>query len=162
MGNVQVAKLRKQSDIHEVGMGLYCRPNNILGKGIVNWCLGDIKNYLKNRKLEQVVAIIKSCTPNSLGDLTVTLKDLSGGSEMLMEEEEIVKLIEEKEIADLELHVCGNVTDQEDLYKFDEEALNLTLEKEARQAWAEHECWRYSANHIQCSQMSMSLNGNEL
>ncbi|GJX49692.1 reverse transcriptase domain-containing protein [Tanacetum coccineum] len=28
-------------------------------------------------KLEQVVAIVKSCSPNSLGDLNVTLKDLS-------------------------------------------------------------------------------------
>ncbi|GKD07766.1 ribonuclease H-like domain-containing protein, partial [Tanacetum coccineum] len=158
--------------------------------------------YLKNGKLEQVVAIIKSCTPNALGDLIVTLKDLSGtihhkvinkggyrkditvgsalilanvlvfspkpsmhylnitirnmvkvfhkdtvygngsgvgGSEMLMEEEEIVKLMEKEEMADLELHVCGNVTDQEDLYKFDEKALNLTLEEEARQARAEQE-----------------------
>ncbi|GKE56939.1 reverse transcriptase zinc-binding domain-containing protein [Tanacetum coccineum] len=37
-----------------------------------------------------------------------------GGSGMLMEEE-IVKLVEEEEMADLELHVCGNVIDQEDL-----------------------------------------------
>ncbi|GJR34659.1 hypothetical protein Tco_1210343 [Tanacetum coccineum] len=51
-----------------------------------------------------------------------------GGSEMLMEEEEIVKLIEEEEMADLELQVCGNVTDQ------DKEALNLALEEKARQA----------------------------
>ncbi|GJR25180.1 RNA-directed DNA polymerase, eukaryota [Tanacetum coccineum] len=29
-------------------------------------------------KLEQVVAIVKSCSPNALGDLNVTLKDLSG------------------------------------------------------------------------------------
>ncbi|GKG46327.1 hypothetical protein Tco_0501173, partial [Tanacetum coccineum] len=56
-----------------------------------------------------------------------------GGSGMLMEEEEeIVKLMEKEEMADLELHVCGNVTDQEDLYKFDEKALNLTLEEEAK------------------------------
>ncbi|GKE79097.1 hypothetical protein Tco_1545217 [Tanacetum coccineum] len=55
------------------------------------------------------------------------------GSGMLMEEEEIVKLMEEEEMADLELQVCGNVTDQ------DEEALNLTLEEEARQVRAEQE-----------------------
>ncbi|GJR57429.1 hypothetical protein Tco_1499591 [Tanacetum coccineum] len=30
------------------------------------------------RKLEQVVAIVKSCSLNMLGDLNVTLKDLSG------------------------------------------------------------------------------------
>ncbi|GKE48843.1 hypothetical protein Tco_1480101 [Tanacetum coccineum] len=114
-GIVQVAKLHKQSDIHEGG------------EEIVNGCLGDIEKYLKNGKLEQVVAIIKSCTPNALGDLTLTLKDLSvkvfhkdsvpgnghgaGGSGML-NEKEIIKLLEEEEMTDLELQVCGNVIDQ--------------------------------------------------
>ncbi|GKD29613.1 hypothetical protein Tco_1240391 [Tanacetum coccineum] len=108
--------------------------------GIVNGCLGDIENYLKNGKLEHVFAIIKSCTPNA--DLTMTLKDLLvssnssgvGGSRMLMEEEEIVKLIEEEEMAALELQVCWNVTHQE---MANEETLNLALEEEARQAWAD-------------------------
>ncbi|GKD30120.1 GPCR kinase [Tanacetum coccineum] len=44
----------------------------------VTGCLGDIKNFLKNEKLDQVVAIVKSCSPNVIGDLTVTMKDLSG------------------------------------------------------------------------------------
>ncbi|GJR43631.1 hypothetical protein Tco_0318494 [Tanacetum coccineum] len=46
--------------------------------GIVMGCFGDVKKFLKNGKLEQIVAVIKSCTPNALGDLIVTLKDLSG------------------------------------------------------------------------------------
>ncbi|GJZ19389.1 hypothetical protein Tco_0555979 [Tanacetum coccineum] len=46
--------------------------------GTVTGCLGDIDNFLKKGKLEQVVAIVKSCSPNMLGDLNVTLKDLSG------------------------------------------------------------------------------------
>nr|GEY66154.1 transposase, MuDR, MULE transposase domain protein [Tanacetum cinerariifolium] len=46
--------------------------------GIVTGCFGDVKKFLKNVKLEQIVAVIKSCTPNALGDLTVTLKDFSG------------------------------------------------------------------------------------
>ncbi|GJV83100.1 hypothetical protein Tco_1522998 [Tanacetum coccineum] len=46
--------------------------------GIVTGCFGDVKKFLKNGKLEKVVAVIKSCTSNALGDLTVTLKDLSG------------------------------------------------------------------------------------
>ncbi|GJZ99557.1 transposase, MuDR, MULE transposase domain protein [Tanacetum coccineum] len=46
--------------------------------GTVTRCLGDIDNFLKKGKLEQVVAIVKSCSPNALGDLNVTLKDLSG------------------------------------------------------------------------------------
>ncbi|GJZ63705.1 ribonuclease H-like domain-containing protein [Tanacetum coccineum] len=200
-GIVQLAKIRKQSYIHEgandsvlstqeymkqvvedvgededfnsgswVGATEYAKANG----GIVSGCLGDIKTFLKNGKLEQVVAIIKSCSPNALGDLKVTIKDLSvfspnpsmhylnitkknvvkvfhkdfipgngsgvGGSGMLMEEEEIVKLAKEEEMADLELHVCENVIDQEDLYKFDEEALDLVLEEEAMKSRA-HEEW---------------------
>nr|GFA07209.1 hypothetical protein [Tanacetum cinerariifolium]GFA46483.1 hypothetical protein [Tanacetum cinerariifolium]GFA50306.1 hypothetical protein [Tanacetum cinerariifolium] len=45
---------------------------------MVAGCLGDMKNYCKNGKLETVVGVIKSCTPNALGDLIVTLKDLLG------------------------------------------------------------------------------------
>ncbi|GKC52451.1 ribonuclease H-like domain-containing protein [Tanacetum coccineum] len=148
---------------------------NANGEGIMNGCLGDIENYLKNGKLEKFIVIIKSCTPNALGNLTMTLKDLlgtipgtihhkfideggygkdftvgvtlihvsgsgsgAGGSGILVEVEEIVKLME-KEMADLELQVYRNVIEQEDLYKFDKEALNLALEKEARQARAEHD-----------------------
>ncbi|GJZ82520.1 retrovirus-related pol polyprotein from transposon TNT 1-94, partial [Tanacetum coccineum] len=46
--------------------------------GIVTGCFGNVKKFLKNGKLEQVVALIKSCTPNALRDLRVTLKELSG------------------------------------------------------------------------------------
>ncbi|GJV04720.1 putative nucleotidyltransferase, ribonuclease H [Tanacetum coccineum] len=46
--------------------------------GIMTGCFGDVKKFLKNGKLEQIVAVIKSCISNALGDLTVTLKDLSG------------------------------------------------------------------------------------
>nr|GFB10978.1 GPCR kinase [Tanacetum cinerariifolium] len=59
-----------------------------------------------------------------------------GGSGMLMEEEEIVKLMDEEEMADFELQVCWNVTHQEIA---DEEALNLALDEEARQARADQE-----------------------
>nr|GFB82781.1 hypothetical protein [Tanacetum cinerariifolium] len=44
----------------------------------VTGCLGDIKNFLKSRKLDQVVAIVKSCSPNAIGDLTMNIKYLSG------------------------------------------------------------------------------------
>nr|GEY06418.1 hypothetical protein [Tanacetum cinerariifolium] len=46
--------------------------------GTVTGCLRDVDNFLKNRKLKQVVGIVKSCSPNMLSDLNVTLKDLSG------------------------------------------------------------------------------------
>ncbi|GJX58262.1 transposase, MuDR, MULE transposase domain protein [Tanacetum coccineum] len=51
--------------------------------GTVTGCLGDIDNFLKEGKLEQVVSIIKSCSLNALGDLNVTLKDLSGAAMIL-------------------------------------------------------------------------------
>nr|GEX44634.1 hypothetical protein [Tanacetum cinerariifolium] len=46
--------------------------------GTVIGCLGDIKNFLKYEKLDQVVAIVNFCSPNAIGDFTVTIKDLSG------------------------------------------------------------------------------------
>ncbi|GJR18627.1 hypothetical protein Tco_0967154 [Tanacetum coccineum] len=48
---------------------------NVYG-GIVTGCFRDVKKFLKNGKLEKDVVVIKSCTPNTLGDLTLTLKDL--------------------------------------------------------------------------------------
>nr|GEZ72417.1 hypothetical protein [Tanacetum cinerariifolium] len=40
---------------------------------IVTGCFGDVKKFIKSEKLEKVVSIIKSCTSNALGDLTMTL-----------------------------------------------------------------------------------------
>nr|GEU32073.1 hypothetical protein [Tanacetum cinerariifolium] len=47
-------------------------------RGIVTGCFGNVKKLLKNGKLERVVAVIKSCTSNVLGDLIITLKNLLG------------------------------------------------------------------------------------
>ncbi|PWA45139.1 hypothetical protein CTI12_AA520240 [Artemisia annua] len=104
-GIIQAAKLRKLADIREgeeecvMATQEYIRkavedPNEDedfkrgpwvsavefvnYDEGIVNGCLGKIKTHLKNGKLDRVVAVIKSSTPNALGDLTVTLKDPSG------------------------------------------------------------------------------------
>nr|GEV42438.1 retrotransposable element Tf2 [Tanacetum cinerariifolium] len=49
----------------------------ITNGGTVTECLGDTKNFLENGKPNQVVAIVKSCSPNAIGDLTVTMKDLT-------------------------------------------------------------------------------------
>ncbi|GKB31168.1 hypothetical protein Tco_0870569 [Tanacetum coccineum] len=46
--------------------------------GIASGYFGDMKTFCKNIKLEKVVAVIKSCTPNALGELIVTLKDPFG------------------------------------------------------------------------------------
>ncbi|GKE11112.1 reverse transcriptase domain-containing protein, partial [Tanacetum coccineum] len=49
------------------------------GEGVMACgCLGDMKKYCKNGKLEMIVGIVMSCTPNSLGDMTITLKDPTG------------------------------------------------------------------------------------
>ncbi|GJY15200.1 hypothetical protein Tco_0385622 [Tanacetum coccineum] len=45
--------------------------------GTVTGSLGDIDNFLEKGKLAQVVAIVKTCSPNALGDLNITMKDLS-------------------------------------------------------------------------------------
>nr|GEV03283.1 hypothetical protein [Tanacetum cinerariifolium] len=67
-GLVQRAKLLKKIAINYV---------NAFGGTVIGY-LGDIDNFLKKRKLEQVVAIVKSCSSNALGDINVTLKDISG------------------------------------------------------------------------------------
>ncbi|GKB61389.1 zf-CCHC domain-containing protein [Tanacetum coccineum] len=104
-GIVQAAKLLKQRDIllgldgavmstqeymkkvvEDVGededfkSGSWVNATNYVNAngGTMSGCLGDIKNFLKNGKLDKVVAIVKSCSPNMIGDLTVTMKDLSG------------------------------------------------------------------------------------
>ncbi|PWA50069.1 hypothetical protein CTI12_AA474310 [Artemisia annua] len=62
-----------------LGFRLYAKCGLKLGGlvGVISKT-GDIKSFIDNGKVAQVVAIIKSCSPNALGDLTVTLKDLSG------------------------------------------------------------------------------------
>ncbi|GKB19437.1 hypothetical protein Tco_0853360 [Tanacetum coccineum] len=77
---VQAAKLRKIADIREGVEEFVMSTQEYIRKVVedVARALGNIKNFLKNGKLNRVIAIIKSCSPNALGDLTVTLKDLSG------------------------------------------------------------------------------------
>ncbi|GKD45706.1 hypothetical protein Tco_1270351 [Tanacetum coccineum] len=165
-GIVQLAKIRKQLDIHEGGDDFVLSTQEYMKQVVED--VGEDEDYNSGAWVGATEYVKASggisCSPNALGDLKVTVKDLSGtlagsihykvfnkdfvtgngsgvgGSGMLMEEEEIVKLVKEEEMADLELHVCGNVIDQEDLYKFDEEALDLVLEEEARESKA-HEEW---------------------
>nr|GEZ86559.1 hypothetical protein [Tanacetum cinerariifolium] len=91
----KAAKLEKQMDVKlawllekyyyrsQTHIGLAHVLNHIpqyvnANGGTVSGCLGDIGNNLKKEKLDQVVAIVKSCSPNGYGDLTVTMKDLPG------------------------------------------------------------------------------------
>ncbi|GJV19413.1 hypothetical protein Tco_1368433 [Tanacetum coccineum] len=118
---------------------------------------GDMKNYLKNGKLEQVVVMIKSHTSNALGDKisgTIHYKVLNeGGYEKnitlgatsilqnvgMLDEEEIIKMLEEEEISELELLVGRNVDQEEHQLRYNEETLILTLEEETMEARAEQE-----------------------
>ncbi|GKC53613.1 hypothetical protein Tco_1076358 [Tanacetum coccineum] len=58
--------------------GVWVSATNYAYGGTVTGCLGDINDNLKKGKLEQVVGIVKSCSPNVLGNLIVTMKDLLG------------------------------------------------------------------------------------
>nr|GEU82104.1 hypothetical protein [Tanacetum cinerariifolium] len=64
-GIVQEAKLYKQRDI-------------LLGWDKVVMSTQEYMKKVVDDKLDQVVAIVKSCSSNMIGDLTVTMKDLSG------------------------------------------------------------------------------------
>ncbi|GJV86947.1 retrotransposon protein, putative, ty1-copia subclass [Tanacetum coccineum] len=82
-GIVLTTKLCNIADTREGGEELVMSIQEYIRKviedvGIVTRCFGDVKKFLKNRKHEKVVAVIKSCTSNALGDLIVTLKDLFG------------------------------------------------------------------------------------
>ncbi|GJR50911.1 GPCR kinase [Tanacetum coccineum] len=128
---------------------------NANGGGIVNGCLGDIENYLKNGKLEQVFAIIKSCTPNALGDLTITLKDLSGiihhkdikeggygkdiivGSALILSNILVFSPKPSMHYLNITMRNMVKVFHKDSVP--DEEAFNLALKEEARAARAEQE-----------------------
>ncbi|GJR34713.1 hypothetical protein Tco_1210397 [Tanacetum coccineum] len=124
-GIVQAAKLRKQADIQECGDESVMSTQEYIKKVVED--VGEDEDFRAGRGLtkpDQVVAIIKSCASNVLGDLTTTLKDISdtisvpendsgvgrggvggngrvGGSRML-KEEEIIKFLKEEEIAEEE------------------------------------------------------------
>ncbi|GKF53083.1 hypothetical protein Tco_0159993 [Tanacetum coccineum] len=77
-GIVQAANLLKQGDILLGLDGVVMSTQEYMKKVIED--VGeddDFKKFSKNEKLDQVVAIVKSCSPNVIGDLTVTMKDLS-------------------------------------------------------------------------------------
>nr|GEW30074.1 hypothetical protein [Tanacetum cinerariifolium] len=79
-GIVQAAKLLKQRDILLGLDGAVMSTQEYMKKVVED--VGeneDFKreNFLNNKKLDQVVTIVKSCSPNVIGDLTVTMKDLS-------------------------------------------------------------------------------------
>nr|GEX77358.1 hypothetical protein [Tanacetum cinerariifolium] len=82
-GIVQQAKLLKEKDVGEdddfnSGAWVSSTYYVMAFDDTVIGCLGDIDNFLKKEKRDHVVAIVKSCSSNMIGDLNVTLKDISG------------------------------------------------------------------------------------
>ncbi|GKB30853.1 hypothetical protein Tco_0870254 [Tanacetum coccineum] len=82
VGIVQTVKLPKIADTRESMEESVMSTLEYIRKVIEDVGEDDdfthVKKFLKNGKLEKVVAVIKSCTLNALDDFTVTLKDLSG------------------------------------------------------------------------------------
>nr|GEY80167.1 hypothetical protein [Tanacetum cinerariifolium] len=74
-GIVQRAKLLKENVFILDPDGALMSTQEYMQKVVKDM---DIDNFLKKGKLKQIVAIVKSCSPNALGDLNMTLKDLSG------------------------------------------------------------------------------------
>ncbi|GKB18489.1 hypothetical protein Tco_0852412, partial [Tanacetum coccineum] len=79
-GIVQTAKLRKLVDTQEGGEESVIAIDYVnVDGGIVTGCFGDVKKFLKNEKLEKIVAVIKFLYSKCARPwrFTVTLKDLS-------------------------------------------------------------------------------------
>ncbi|GKE58371.1 hypothetical protein Tco_1497556 [Tanacetum coccineum] len=62
-----------EDDVFTLGPWLcaivYLHDEGVIAAG----CLGDVDKYCINGKLEIVVGVVMSCTPNALGDMTITL-----------------------------------------------------------------------------------------
>nr|GEX27342.1 hypothetical protein [Tanacetum cinerariifolium] len=74
-GIVQQAKLLKERDILLGWDGAVMSTQEYMKKVVED--VGDDEDFKSGPKLEQVVAIVKSCSPNAIVDLTMTMKDLS-------------------------------------------------------------------------------------
>nr|GEX08229.1 hypothetical protein [Tanacetum cinerariifolium] len=100
-GILQAVKLRKTEDIKENGHGCVMPTHEYVRKiiedaskddqftcdswlsaveylnvegSLANDCFVNMKTFCVNGKLKHVVAVIKTCTSNALGELTITLK----------------------------------------------------------------------------------------
>ncbi|GJU19704.1 hypothetical protein Tco_1153046 [Tanacetum coccineum] len=81
-GIIQAAKLLKQRDIL-LGLDEAVMSTQEYMKKVVE-DLGEDEDFKSGRgKLDQVVVIVKSCSPNAIGDLTMTMKALSGAALIL-------------------------------------------------------------------------------
>nr|GEY96759.1 hypothetical protein [Tanacetum cinerariifolium] len=74
-GVVQQAKLLKENIFILDSDGALMLTQEYMQKVVEVVCEDD--DFKSGQKLDKVVAIVKSCSPNVIGDLTVTMKDLS-------------------------------------------------------------------------------------
>nr|GEX38066.1 hypothetical protein [Tanacetum cinerariifolium] len=134
-GIVQITKLLKQTDMQDGGKGCVMMTQESMKKvvedvgtisGTIHHKLIDEGGYGKNITVGVVLILVNvsffSLKP-SMHYLNITMRN-------------VVKVFCNDAIFESGSDVCGNVTDQE---MTDEEALNLALDEEARQAHAEHE-----------------------
>ncbi|PWA67745.1 hypothetical protein CTI12_AA315050 [Artemisia annua] len=135
-GIVQLAKRRKQADVSEGGQECVISTQEYIRKVVED--VGDIKSFINNGKVDQVVAIIKSCTPNALGDLTITLKDFSSSilgaihHKIINEKGEEERLRKEREEA-WELGLNGYVSDS--FSDSEEERFRIEAEEDWEHGW---------------------------
>nr|GEU53888.1 hypothetical protein [Tanacetum cinerariifolium] len=136
MGNLSKFTLASSIHYKVTNEGGY-KKEIIVGSDII---LANASLFSPNRSMHYLNITKKNMVKIFHKDFVPGNSSGVGGSRMLMGEEEIVKMVKEEEMADLELHVCGSVVDQKDLYKFDKEALDLVLEEKAMESRA-HEEW---------------------
>ncbi|GJX01234.1 hypothetical protein Tco_0185147 [Tanacetum coccineum] len=132
-GIVQAAKLRKQADIQVVGEGFVMSTQEYIRKVVED--VGQDEDFNSS----SWVSVVEFVNANR-GIVSGCLEDIKNYLKNGSYEEEIMKMLEEEEMAKLELQVRGNIIDQQEhQHKFDQEALILALEEEVRGARAGQE-----------------------
>ncbi|GKD43404.1 hypothetical protein Tco_1268049 [Tanacetum coccineum] len=154
---VQATKLHKQSDIHEGGDESVLSTQEYIRKVVKdvgnNQVLRSECTWRSHRGVLILANVSVFSPKQSLHYLKITIRNvvkvfhkdtvLGNGSGVgwsrMLDEEEIMKLLEEEEMDELELQDGRNVTDEEHQLRLDEDALILALEEEEREVRAEQE-----------------------
>ncbi|GKC04462.1 hypothetical protein Tco_0996072 [Tanacetum coccineum] len=143
-GIVQATKMLKQRDIVLGWDGVVMSTQEYMKKMVED--VGEDEDFKSGVWVSMIEYVNAnggiSCTLNALGDLTVTVKDLSVFSPkpsmhyLNITMKNVVKVLHKDSVPSNDSGVCWNVTHQE---MADEEALNVALEEEARQARADQQ-----------------------
>ncbi|GJY63023.1 hypothetical protein Tco_0464483 [Tanacetum coccineum] len=96
VGIVQAVKLLKQRDILLGLDGAVMSTQEYMKKVVEDWVFMRHQELSQNGKLDQIVAIVKSCSSNVIGDLTVTVKDLSSTILGTIHHKSLVRVVMER------------------------------------------------------------------